>query len=66
MAEPAYGMGKLVCLCISRSRITLREIFVSADYLQATRISFNSREDATRFAERQGEDCACHQIWESI
>ena len=28
----------------------------SADYMQGTRVTFNSKEDAMRFAERQGWD----------
>ncbi|KAF8530932.1 NADH-ubiquinone oxidoreductase 21kDa subunit [Gautieria morchelliformis] len=31
-------------------------VIVSADYMQGTRISFNTREDAIRFAEKQGWD----------
>jgi hypothetical protein len=31
------------------------EDILSADYMQATRIAFNTREDAIQFAEKQGE-----------
>lgn len=31
------------------------DVFVSADYMQSTRITFNSREDAIKFAEKQGK-----------
>jgi NADH dehydrogenase (ubiquinone) Fe-S protein 4 len=34
-------------------------VIVSADYMQGTRISFNTREDAVRFAEKQGGGCIC-------
>ena len=40
------------------------DIPFSADYMQGTRISFNSREDAIRFAERQGKGWICHRISE--
>lgn len=47
-------MGELVCLDIPESLCAVAEQLRRADYMQGTRMSFRTREDAVHFAEKQG------------
>lgn len=58
MGESPHGMGKFVST-IQDSNVWSLINFActtnSADYMQGTRMSFKSKEDAIHFAEKQGE-----------
>lgn len=54
MGESPHGMGQLVCLTHMLT-LCIALTWYSADYMQGTRMSFRSKEDAIAFAEQQGE-----------
>ena len=56
MGEPAHGMGKLVSYHYTLQVWSqLDWLHYRTDYMQGTRLSFRSKEDAIHFAEKQGE-----------
>lgn len=65
MGEPVDGLGKLVSV-LHVFNVCNRVVHGenSADYMQGTRLSFKSKEDAIHFAEKQGRfliHCMC--LW---
>ena len=54
MGESAHGMGEFVSALV-RWGFRLLMLCASADYMQGTRMSFKSKEDAIHFAEKQGK-----------
>lgn len=54
MGEPAHGICFLVSKLSSLRVSEVIDVGYSADYMQGTRMSFKSKEDAVHFAEKQG------------
>ena len=56
MGEPAHGMGQLVCSTYpDPTDVATDQLPHSADYNQALRMGFRTKEDAIHFAEKQGQ-----------
>lgn len=54
MGEPTHGMGFFVSKLPSFRVSEVIDLVSRADYMQGTRMSFKSEEDAIHFAEKQG------------
>lgn len=53
MGEPSNGLGELV-RNQTKENMPITKQFGRADYMQGTRMTFRSKEDAIHFAEKQG------------
>ena len=62
MGEPVDGL----CQLVSKHTLSLPSqplILYSADYMQGTRVSFRSKEDAIHFAEKQGKSFGLKHLY---
>lgn len=61
MGEPSNGLGELV-RNQTKKNMRITKHFGRADYMQGTRMTFRSKEDAIHFAEKQGIPYFLNQI----